>query len=75
MCQCPDQFEVFLNIVMNKGNIAFVRTAELISQCFNRKVPEHVSASAIVLKVSSSLSISMNIPNTFPFIRIELKMM
>ena len=29
---CPDQLGVFLNIVMNKGNIAFVRVAELISQ-------------------------------------------
>ena len=33
MSMCPDQLEVFLNIVMNKGNIAFVRIAELISQC------------------------------------------
>ncbi|XP_019857432.1 PREDICTED: uncharacterized protein LOC109585748 isoform X1 [Amphimedon queenslandica] len=38
---CPDQLEVFLNIVMNKGNIAFVRVAELITQCFNSEVPEH----------------------------------
>uniref|UniRef100_A0A1X7T1V5 Uncharacterized protein n=1 Tax=Amphimedon queenslandica TaxID=400682 RepID=A0A1X7T1V5_AMPQE len=37
---CPDQLEVFLNIVMKKGNIAFVRIAKLISQCFNGEVPE-----------------------------------
>ena len=29
---CPDQLGVFINIVMNKGNIAFIRIAELVSQ-------------------------------------------
>ncbi|XP_019862763.1 PREDICTED: uncharacterized protein LOC109591476 [Amphimedon queenslandica] len=38
---CPDQLEVFLNIVVNKGNIAFERIAKLMSQSFNNEVPEH----------------------------------
>ena len=56
---CPDQLEVFLNIVMNKGNIAFVRIAELISQCCKFIILQYyiITVSCISTSVNSVIKL------------------